>query len=154
MMHGRLMRHRIRGVTFHRQRSSSHASGSSRFFSTRRPPQLDEKSLQEAHPTALSRDEIYRLAFAGSPHEIHALVLECIDQVGHWRQLSHAFDNYIFMRRPEDNTAEALLSEVVRVDHDSFLAVEARTIYLAWRHRLDMLELIAQAQKSNIYRKV
>lgn len=144
----RLTPHRIRGVSFHRQRSSAQgASSSTRLFSTDRPPQLDEESLAEARPAPLKRQDIHRLMFDTTRVELHALVIDCIEHVGHWRQLSNAFDNYISMHRARDDN-QAISEEPGRVTNDHFLATEANAIYGLWRHRLEMLEWISQSQFS------
>lgn len=143
----RLTPHRIRGVSFRRQRSLTRGATSAKFFATERPIQLDEESLEAARPAPLKRQDIHRLMFDTTRVELHAMVIDCIENVGHWRQLSHAFDNYISMRGTHENE-QLVVDEPASVTHDHFLAAEAHAIYGLWRHRLEMLEWISQSQFS------
>lgn len=144
----KLSPHRIRGVSFRRQRVSQSESRSNRPFATERPPHLDEIALKEARPLPLQRYEINRLIYDTSRTELHALVIDCIEHVSRWRQLSHAFDKYISMRDSKTFDAVKIEDEPSRTTTDHHLATETRAIFSLWRHRLEILELISQTQFS------
>lgn len=107
------------------------------------------KEIEEALPATLSRLDIHRLLEDFQRNELHALVSESIEQCGRWRQIQRLLERAV----PEaQGTDDRLWSDFSNTSSKSLLPDQAalllatRHLYRQWRHRLDVLELIAEGQ--------
>ena len=138
----------MQGVSFHVRRTGIASPPQSHLL-----PQLDTRSgvgpheirslrasAEQARPDNFSKMDIERLMADFARHEVHTLVLDAIDAAVRWKQLTDTLERHV---SPGDETREFADDEI-----DALLA--ARTTLRLWRHRLQMLEMIADAQRSLI----
>lgn len=149
-----LFKNRIRGVSFHRKGSGI---GASRFQenAVRLPEdivRLSKEELRRGRPQNLTSQQVAHLLLDSQRHELHQLVIECIDHVTHWKQLAQALEKYL--SRPSHGVSLELACGMDNVENEDTrfsneklnFALEVRSIFLLWKHRLSILELIAEAQ--------
>ena len=145
----RFSRNRIQGISFHVQRSGV---GRVRVKGSSLPPLplvpaggelLGGHALRcaalEGKPSDFTRADIRRLLEDFGRQELHTLVSDAIDAAVRWKQVSDAIDKLVASERGE--------TRVYRED-DVGALVEARATMRLWRHRIEMLEWIADAQHS------
>lgn len=138
---------RIRGVSFRRNVTRSHGQRASISAPLPEGFSLTHKMLDDAKPPHLCTREVRKLLLDTRRHEVHALVSETIEHLSHWKQISHALDSYLLLDANGRSSSFNWDDDVPR-NHEErrLLAVEVRSVFLMWRHRLSMLELIADAQ--------
>ena len=127
-----LTRRKIKGISF--RRSSTH------FFPKKRQAinfELSETELKAGVAVPLNKKEIQRLMHDLGRQELHTLVSECVENASHWKQISKAMEKNETRFLGDDEDEEF-----------SLRAIQARTNYRSWLHRLKMLELISDAQWS------
>lgn len=135
-------RHRIRGVTF--QKRSPHLG--IRKIKTRMPLQFeyDLNELEKALPEQFSREEIRTFLLSGTREMAHHLISEAINHLAHWKQLSRALDEYLtsgharFVLKDLENYK--IKYEILSENDLHLVALEVRTLFRHWQHRLDILE--------------
>lgn len=154
-----LLQGRIRGVTHHRK--ASPLSGGVR---TRHPVVLQALALtldelRQGAPQPLSRLDVHRLLGDHGRAELHTLVLETIEHLSHWRQVSGVLDRHLTKAGPlprKQGLETMPLLELgenaagyvpgTEADPKQWLAIEVRRVYRLWKHRLATLEWIADGQ--------
>lgn len=155
-----LFRGRIRGIT-HRK---LHSTLIGRTPGTNKPVNSDNFALTEAElksalPQPFSHSEIYSLLCDLGRQRLHTLVSDCIDHTSHWRQVSSVLDRQLNrvqnsqIRKMESSSDLLLLNgddagywPGANTDPRQWLALEVKRVYRLWKHRLSMLEMIADAQ--------
>jgi len=146
----RLLRTRIRGVSFHIRRPGISTAGPKEIGSGRRyenalfpgNPHFPEAAAGIVHgvdtPAILSQIDLHRLMADFTRHELHALVIDAIDGASRWKQLCETLER---LAGPNEES---------RVWHEQELDVllGARRTQRLWRHQLEILEMIADAQRT------
>jgi len=97
-------------------------------------------SAEQARPQDFRKTDIERLMADFARHEVHTLVLDAIEAAVRWKQLTDTLERHV---SPGDETR-------VFFDDEIKALLAARTTLRLWRHRLQMLEMIADAQRSLI----
>lgn len=151
----RFSRNRIQGISFHIQRSgvglrratSQGLSGPLDLMAEGRQSTAGsvhgESELQKAalagKPQPLSRTDIRRLLADFGRQELHTLVSDAIESAVRWKHVADAAERLV-----ANDGSDA------RVNHEEDVCalVETRTTLRLWRHRIEMLEWIADAQRS------
>jgi hypothetical protein len=142
-------RNKIRGVSFHRTGAPLTRKSEQEIW--RITPDL-HREIRNARPAPLSRNDILRLLEDFARVELHSLVLESIEQCGRWRQIQRLLERTV--EEPQ-GAKQHPWSELSGHPPDAILPDEAtlllatRHIYRQWRHRLDVLELIAEGQSTH-----
>lgn len=171
-MRNALSRVRIRGVSFRRTGPQGTGAGHKKDPTHVRPRlQLSQQELAQGAPPPLTAPDLNRLLKDLGRQELHTLVSDCIDHVSRWRQIANAMDVQAGLagdlagpRRMRSNSraVEGLLPLALGGEADpltpdgnptQILALEARAVFRLWRHRLEMLELVAGAQRSIQFEK-
>lgn len=143
-------RNSIRGVTTHRRSYGASAKRDYVKLSTldTSPFQITKKMLQEGKPAELCSIKIRALLLDTPRHEIHALVSEAIEHLSHWKQLLHALESYLARKGSLELYLEnsAFEDEDLEPNEQHNFALDVRANFQLWKHRLAVLELIADAQ--------
>lgn len=162
-MSGRLFsRQRIRGVTFRHgrattasRRSSDRKSGPSKSTAAtagssfgRAGSFVSPENIRNSAPQPLRNTDLRRLLEDFGRNELHTLVSEAVEQLVQLKQLNQSFLRFI----PDTAPDRKFLNTD---DHDDLAAnpmqetgVELLRVQRLWKHRLDVLEMVAMAQDS------
>ncbi len=136
----RFSRNRIHGVSFHVQRTGI-ARPTRAGSATDRP--LEEirsvaQSAKHGQPPDLTKSDIRRLLEDFGRQELHTLVSDAIDAAVRWKHVAESMERLFAL---DDD------KRIYEADEVGAL-IEARTTLRLWRHRIDVLELVADAQRS------
>jgi hypothetical protein len=158
-MSGRLFsRQRIRGVTFRHGRSSAGA-GRSKDSGTSGPQAIGSvlgkknsstsaENIRNSAPPPLLERDLHRLLGDYGRNELHTLVSEAVDQLVQLKQLNQSFQRLMPDSAPDRKFLNTDESEELLADPLLETGVELVRVQRLWKHRLDMLEMIATAQDS------
>ncbi|MEY4065898.1 MAG: hypothetical protein RIR26_2106 [Pseudomonadota bacterium] len=148
-------RNRIRGVSFHHNRSTAAARPRS---SGKRPSGFDMpwngpslEALRSSAPCAFSDTDLRRLLADQGRQEIHTRVSDAVDHLGQLKQLSQSLQRFAPPSEGADRGSLRLGDE----DEDEIslhplreLTVEVGRLQQLWKLHLDLLEMIVMAQNS------
>jgi hypothetical protein len=101
-------------------------------------------SAEHAQPTDFTKSDIRRLMADFGRQEVHTLVSDAIDAAVHWKQVTDSLERNVSLDLIQKQEARQLLEDEV----GALLA--ARKTLRLWRHRMQILEMIADAQRSLI----
>ena len=144
-------RRRIRGISFRHTRPGNPQAN--RKFRPDLVPlvTLSTHEMARAKPKPFDKSDIHRLLCDLGRQELHTLVTDCIEHVAHWRQITSRLRPIVEEVREFAEAVHLTFSENATLPQrtDWILAyLEAQAVYRLWRHRLTMLEMIADAQSS------
>jgi hypothetical protein len=146
----RILRQNIRGISFHSRRSGVGKTPAPQALLRGHSPLLSDPEtmarLAEGSdaPPPLDRRDIGRLLGDFGRQELHTLVSDAIDAAVRWKQLCDALERSLGpMGSPILGDEERILSTRIV---EAFLGAR-RTLQL-WKHRIEILEMIADAQRS------
>lgn len=144
----RIVRNRIGGVSFHVRRPGIQRGPGTRTPSRHLPALLGQDSLSErpdgsGAPAPLEPRDIHRLLGDFGRQELHTLVSDAVDAAVRWKQVVDALER------------NAPLGDAFGAEPRGFVSpravealLDARRALRLWRHRLEILEMVADAQKS------
>jgi hypothetical protein len=145
----KLSRSRIQGVSFHRQKpplpqGQSRSRGAPNERKLARLPHENSEDLdpflsEHAAPAPLTAADIHALLGDFGRQTLHTLVSDAVDAAVRWKQIAETL---------EKNQRLAASSETVLREETVDAVLGARRTWHLWKHRLEILSLIADAQVS------
>ncbi len=162
-MVGRLFsRQRIRGVSFRHGRSSTASRRPARsqgdFGSSFKSGPLSftdklwsgpsAESIRNSAPRPFKKTDVHRLLADYGRNELHTLVSEAVEQLAQLRQLSQSFQRFVPDVAPDRKFLEPEVGEETAAHPLQETGIEIMRVQRLWKHRLEMLEMIAMAQDS------
>ena len=162
-MSGRLFsRQRIRGVSFRHGRSPTSSRGNSgrsgdtplasepaaRSAFARAGSAASPENIRNSAPQPLRNTDLRRLLEDFGRNELHSLVSDAVDHLVQLKQLNQSFQRLLPDSAPDRKFLASEDQEDLHADPLRETAVEIMRVQRLWKHRLDMLEMIAMAQDS------
>lgn len=162
-MVGRLFsRQRIRGVSFRHGRSSpasrrpakTQGDAGSPFnwgplsFSDSPWSGPSVESIRNSAPRPFKKTDVHRLLADYGRNELHTLVSETIEHLVQLRQLSQSFRRFVPDVAPDRKFLEPDVGDETVAHPLQETGIEIMRVQRLWKHRLEMLEMIAMAQDS------
>ncbi len=141
-------RNRIRGISFHHNRSAvyrTHRNGQS-IHNNWAGPKTDE--IRNSTPTPLTHGDIQRLLHDHSRAEIHTLVTQSIENLVSLQQLGQSLRKLSSSKEINRHSFELDELEGKEVHPLQLTALEVVSLQRIWKLRLELFEMIVMAQNS------
>ncbi len=140
-----LTRSRIQGVSFHRNTSS--VPNVTKKYMNRPPFVTPSHSPAHGAPQPLSRHHIRILLQDLARQTLHTLMTESVEMTSQWRHASRALDKNVGDTFFDDPRSKQKSDEETQTNEQAETLVQARATFRFWKHRVAILEMIAQAQQ-------
>lgn len=155
-------RQRIRGVSFRHGRSSPASRRPARSQgdagSPFKPGPLSSsdtlwsgpsvESIRNSAPWPFKKNDVHRLLADYGRNELHTLVSEAVEHLVQLRQLTQSFQRFVPDVAPDRKFLESDGGEETVAHPLQETGIEIMRVQRLWKHRLEMLEMIAMAQDS------